>query len=580
MGIFDVFSNSKSSAQGDDSQNTQASTTMSDVQYPIPDANASQPVIQQSEQDVSDQFSQFASNYNPKNDPLDLTTFDNAVQGNTSTDLNAVAEKIEPTSEAVNQTALSAVDTPIPGNPFTSAALTQSEPQNILPATDLPLDQNVNPQEASNALEAAMQNLQTPETNQNQSATVQTADASVPVPNNYDYSTLVADEPQTPIQPEVQTQPAEQVLTPAPETPVQEEPQVEVKPEVPTIEFGVSPSTAPQAQEPQGETPLTPEFKAEEPVATNAAPETNEVEEGKQFENPDGTFGDITTESEQNSDTMSVEVAKEFENPDGSFGDVQAEPQPEPEIQTPQPEVQPQKTVAPLSVTNNYQPEDTSMIGKINLQNIKKLGFIGLNAKSLNEGIKMDLQELSEAIGGMLDEYILDSSIGYTPELLRGLSNKELNIKSFQLKSAYSLFTQEPFNLTDYSNLTSYIFSDSLERLKSIIGSSDALVLVYSEGMNNLMAAFAVMNMADFYKEIGKPFVLLGNEWESLLNTLVTNKVLDQSVVSSILIASDSNELLSHLQTLDNNFKKASTVDSKSKIVDLRKEDDELIYLK
>lgn len=543
MGIFDVFSNSKTSAQGDDSQNT--TSGMSDVQYPIPAANSATGSQATQSQD-EDEFTTFANSLNAQNDPLDIT--------------NQTASNNQPSQNVV-----------------------ETKPE--VPVLDNPVNTNT---------------------------------------NTYDYSTLVA--PEKPLE----TTTNQPTLEANPET--QEEPtrtEPEIKTPAPTIEFGVSQNTDSPTPANSSEPTVTNAFAGTEPsnTPTEVALEQQPVAEIKEFENPDGSFGDVSAtnsntqllqpEVEQNQNNISSELeVKEFENPDGSFGDVvqeqdqtpiiqtninqfeqtlsdiepkqfenpdisfgaesEAEPQPQAQVMmAPQPEVQP--SVQPSNI--NFEKEDTSMIGKINLKNIKKLGFLGLNTNQIDEGIKMDLTELSETIGNMIEEYIIDSSVGYAPELLRGLENKDLRIKSFQLRSAYSLFTQEPFNTNVYHNLTSYVFSDTLERLKNIIGSSDALVLVYSEGMNNLMSFFTVMNLSSFYKEMGKPFVLLGGKWETLLNTMVTENVLTQSDTKNILIATDSNELLAHLQTLDNNFNSKSS-DVKNRVVDLRKEDDELIYLK
>lgn len=648
MGIFDVFSNSKSTAtnstQGDD---TQTSTPLTDVTYPMPNTTP----VTQPETDLSDQFSQFASSYDPNKDPLDIVNTapvsptlseqqkitepveqvqPEQVQplNNLGADFNTFQQdQIDNSGQVISEPSVQPVEQVVP------MVIPTDIEQNSIPANDskfalnqpyidqtnqpqIQIDQGVVTPETQttvmNDITPVEPNQVSPDqnliTNEQQiSGSMLNGAGSVLDMQPTTTVNNIDSVPVTEVSPTVETPEAsfnlDSALSSLSTQPTTNLSDVEVQPAEPvklpettanvsdTIEFGVSAPQEPVQQSAQAETPvpLTPEFKLDQPVPENTTlttqensstqeiPELNNTQEQtletSVLGSADSAENPINNKPQESAPATSQEVvldtaASETTNPFINLDQVENK------------EVLPQE-IADTKLNSSYESEDTSMIGKIALKNIKRLGFLGLSSKELNEGTKMDLTELSEAIGTMVEEYILDSSIGYSNDLLRGLSNKDLIIKSFVLKSAFSLFTQEPFDLKDFNNFTTYLFSDSLERVKNIIASSDALILVHSGGMNNLMEFFSAMSISTFYKDIGKPFVLLGNEWESLLSSLVSNKAIQQSEIDHILIASDSNELLSHLQKLDDNFvNQAASSDSKLRVIDLRKEDDELIYLK
>jgi len=229
------------------------------------------------------------------------------------------------------------------------------------------------------------------------------------------------------------------------------------------------------------------------------------------------------------------------------------------------------------------KPEDISIpniLGdytQIELTNFKTVGFVGLNTEEINENIATNISSIVEAFSQVLNEIIIDSNKGYGKEIINTLINlkySKLKLTGIFLRPSYSGYSDDSGTNINYEKYTSILYSNYLERFKHIVNVVDFFIIPEVSGLINFSTVFTLLSIQHLYVGQAKPVILIGANWKNIIQDFKDKLLFTSEEIQSIHIVSDSDEAISLIQKIDQEFSTKSPIPQR-KVIDMRSDNDE-----
>jgi hypothetical protein len=202
----------------------------------------------------------------------------------------------------------------------------------------------------------------------------------------------------------------------------------------------------------------------------------------------------------------------------------------------------------------------------------KTVGFIGLNTQ-VNSKVADKLATLADKLADFTEAFVLDSAKGYAKAIFEKAKLKNTEVTGMLLKPFHSEYSDES-DLSDYDGYTAMVFSSQSDKIKNLVKESDLLVMPESAGIVNLAVLFDIWSINSIYGGQGKPVILLGKDWNNIVDQLKVTFKLSDKDLRLINVCQGTTEALSKIAELDKALLQKEVKQPK-RVIDLREEEDE-----
>lgn len=213
----------------------------------------------------------------------------------------------------------------------------------------------------------------------------------------------------------------------------------------------------------------------------------------------------------------------------------------------------------------------------IEFKKIRNVGFMGLNSNVSNN--IDEIGELALKLSNHDLRIYIDSNKNVGKGILETIKdNKGAHITAVHLKPFYSNYSDEDGETPSMSDYTVVVYSDFLEKLKYFIRECEAFVFPNTGGLLNLSALTTLLSFQYLYQGFHKPVILIGADWKSIIDDLKAKNLLSEEDVASIKIAETSEDAINLLKNSEDELLNKSRSKSK-KFYDYREDFDEYEYM-
>lgn len=236
---------------------------------------------------------------------------------------------------------------------------------------------------------------------------------------------------------------------------------------------------------------------------------------------------------------------------------------------------------APEIVEENHelnQEENYVDSTKYTFKKIKNIAFLGLNSKTFNN-VSSELKSLAKLVAESGVNVLIDANKAYGDDVLTSLENVDnVKVTAVHFKPFYSNYSDEMDRPTTLQEYTTVVYSDLIEKLKYFIRESEAFVIPETSGLINFSTLTLLLSLQFLYHGQNKPVVLLGNKWSSKLDQFKLLSNLSEEEFSSIRVALNANEAMEMLRKEDEKMSSESKSKTR-KFYDFREDFDEYEYM-
>lgn len=221
------------------------------------------------------------------------------------------------------------------------------------------------------------------------------------------------------------------------------------------------------------------------------------------------------------------------------------------------------------------EKEPAKTKNRLELKTIKNIGFIGLNSNLLNNGVSEELRELAFMLSEQKASIFIDSNKGYGLSVIEGAKRASVkHLTGIYFKpyfSNYSDFAEINIGISEYSQ---YLYSNYLDRLKSLVKNVDLFIVPETSGVINTAQIFTVWGLSNLYLGQNKPIILIGKQWNDTVTVLKDSLKLNTQEIQSIEIAHDAGSAIDIIMKMEKLYSGKVPVNVK-KTFDMRSESEE-----
>lgn len=210
---------------------------------------------------------------------------------------------------------------------------------------------------------------------------------------------------------------------------------------------------------------------------------------------------------------------------------------------------------------------------------ISKIAFLGLDGGVTDQSTGNALVSVVKDLVKNKFEIVIDSKKGYGEHISQTAASVKAGVKGIFLKPYLSNdFSLPAKQLTESFN-TSLVYSNYIERLKSIFSNSDVFVFFETGGLYNISLMTTLWAISKMYLGQNKPMVLVGDGWKKKIEALKELIGLTKSDVDAVIQISSILDLSEKLSQIENNYQSKTDMMNVEKVIDKRIEGDESDFI-
>lgn len=210
---------------------------------------------------------------------------------------------------------------------------------------------------------------------------------------------------------------------------------------------------------------------------------------------------------------------------------------------------------------------------------IKSVAFLGLDNGPMQQSTGNALVSVVKGLLKNSYEIVIDSKKGYGEHISQTAASIKKGVKGIFLKPYLSSDFSLPTKQLAESFNTSEIYSDYIERVKSIFRNSQAFIFLETGGIYNVSLLTTIWAVSKMYLGQNKPVILVGSFWKEKIESFKSLFDLSKNDLESIHILDSANEILSKLGEIEQSYKKRDDLMHVEKTLDMRIEGDESDYI-
>lgn len=252
-----------------------------------------------------------------------------------------------------------------------------------------------------------------------------------------------------------------------------------------------------------------------------------------------------------------------------------------PEIENIVGNAQPIELTTDLISASEKQSEEveTAPISTSEKKIIKSVAFLGLDNGPMQQSTGNALVGVVKGLLKNNYEIVIDSKKGYGEHISQTAASIKKGVRGIFLKPYLSSDFSLPTKQLAESFNTSEIYSDYIERTKSIFKNSQAFIFLETGGIYNISLLTTIWAVSKMYLGQNKPVILVGSFWREKIESLKSLFDLSKNDLDSIHILDSANDILPKLNEIEQSYKKRDDLMHVEKTLDMRIEGDESDYI-